>query len=118
MKPTLDELRAKAEAAKAWMPDRRRFCPKASSAYMGGHGCGCPACLGAKRAAEDVATLVTEAMSYVTTIPINPLHDGDTRLTKAAAAEYESDGAARIESYFGAPGRVAAFAAAVREFCS
>ena len=110
-KPTLDDLRKLAEAAKYWWPDFTcaggacAFWEKAKDRVM------CPRCAGAKRAAEDVATFVDKALAYIEhKTPIN----ADWRIYAIQAAE----DAETPESYFGAPGVVAAFADAVREFCT
>lgn len=106
---TLPELRALAEKAKAWFPVihcENRYSVSQSSCDT------CDPCLGAKRAAEDVARLIDCVLVDVSGFIKN--RDADDR----HASIWYSDAAARIESYFGAPGVVAAFAAAKREFCA
>jgi hypothetical protein len=109
---TLDKLRELAEKAKAWQPDVCRD--------PGGSHSPCDdkdACLGAQRAVEDINRHVCDAVSYIATLPRDPLRDGDTAATKLSSAEYEAHCATRIASYFGSPGPVAAFEAGVREMC-
>jgi len=115
MKPTLEDLRKLAEAAKAWRPAINCGLDHAEVPVT---NCGrCQSCLGAKRAAEDVAHAVINAMARVVFVA-DELLEISYRKSKRRETLRWADKAARIESYFGAPGVVAAFAAAVREFCS
>lgn len=109
--PTIDDVRSAAEKAKAWRPDRRRFCPKSSSVYMDGWGCGCDACLGAKRAVEDIAEHVDDAMRSAKN---NYIHRD---MHWQVVAVNSADRAARIASYFASePNPVSEFRDAVRAF--
>lgn len=113
-KPTLDELRAKAERAKRWVPAHRCLVDVACECCIcvGTTVCPCDACLGAKRAAEDVAQKVDWCM--------NIIESGAQSSSQSASTESRaaSSNAARIESYFGAPGPVSDFARAVEAYCN
>ncbi len=125
---TLDDLRAKAEAAKAWRPDVHEAystssegfrCPIAREGDCDGHEVGkdeygdavveqcsgcrpCNACLGAKRAVEDIADLIDKSLHYA-----------GSQLGNDAASD-----AARRASYFcSEPNHVSEFRDAVKEMC-
>lgn len=100
MKPTLADLRAAAEKAKAWRP--YHHCELLGQKC---ELCKCAGCLGAKRAAEDVFKNVNSALEECC----------DEPKPKTWSVQM-ADRAARIESYFGPPGPVAALAAMVRDF--
>ena len=116
---TSDELKALAEKAKAFDPNAPFLCtssPCSSSVMLVLKSDSlCNKCLGAQRAVEDIARRVEWSMMCV-----GELDNEDRATARPAnlrgAVEYAKS-AASIESYFGPPGPVAAFAKAVEEFC-
>lgn len=109
-----DDLRAKAEAAKAWTP---LGCqgdwmgdPEVATKTV---DCNvCDRCLGAQRAVEDIAEHVDDAMRNAKNNSVRP--DRPWR----EAAVRSSDRAARIASYFcSEPNPVSIFRDAVKEAC-
>jgi hypothetical protein len=101
---TLADLRAKAELANRWRPSIDFG--SASEPLIEHLDCGaCPTCRGAQRAVDEVHSWIENS--------VRSASDEHGRFSAHAYA----DKAARIESYFGDPGPVAEFAAAVREFC-
>lgn len=126
----IDTLRAKAEAAKAWMPvsacvnavlEVGSFrCSEGKDIYDAedddGTFCSvpvpvsewCPACLGAQRAVEDIASIIGRVLNFPP--PANSV-------CVDLMVELASD-AARISSYFcSEPNPVSEFRDAVKEEC-
>ena len=107
----LDDLRAKAEAAKAWRPCC--VCQDGGPEPKSHSPCNCPdLCLGAQRAVEDIAEHVDDAMRSLKNNAVRP--DRPWR----EAAVRSSERAASIASYFAAePNPVSIFSDAVKEAC-
>jgi len=102
MRPTRNELRKKARAARAWRP---------------GSNTG-DARDGRDRAARDISRCVVLSLFWVASMN-RAVVSGIIRVfndAKMRALE-EAKKAELIESYFGKPGVVADFARSVREFC-
>ncbi len=130
---TLPKLRELAVKAKAYRPPNN--CREHPIVACGA----CAVCLGAQRAVEDIASLVDESAleleqtwwcpahgEYVQpdAVTYEERHDpraggcgGSVELLGTRRIECAED-ASRIASYFGPPGDVEAFAAAVREMCN
>ena len=112
MTDALDKVRAAFERAKAWKLEhwcnyyalvRKEFCGDDQADHD------CSYCLGARRAAEDVALCLENAMLAA--------RDGRIDESYVNSATSYAERAETIEGYFGAPGCIAAFAAAVKEAC-
>lgn len=106
---TSSDQRAKAEAAKAWRPYHHCDAPRAVGTVPADVqivDCGtCHACLGAQRAAEDIAEWITDAYSCA-------------RLYQRSNAISSANKASRIASYFASePNPVSIFRDAVKEAC-
>ncbi len=114
--PTIDDVRAAAEKAKAF-DLRSKVCHRVWR-YGLSHICAlarveqCDACLGAKRAVEDIADHVDDAMRSAKN---NDIHSD---MHWQVAAVNSAERAARISSYFASePNPVSEFRDAVKEMC-
>lgn len=116
---TIDDLRAKAEAAKAWRPDLPTCDPSWSARNNAvALACGlCELCLGAERAVEDIAAEIDEAVENWEAREDGGSFASDMGAVEDACAAIGcADRAARIASYFcSEPNDVSRFRDAVKE---
>lgn len=126
-KLTIDDIRKLAEDAKAWRP-----CVGCYVEYIGDgehilkYSCGradCDACLGAKRAVDDIGTFIAQALHWCgwfaapNTRNVDAATWQDNQKHSATLSVDRADGAARIASYFTSePNPVSIFRDAVKEF--
>ncbi len=114
---TLDDLKALAEKAKAWRPERECGGVEELSCGIDAAGRGvirCDHCLGAQRACDDIASNVNAAHQIARDCdpPLHP-EGNPARLIRELTNDME-----RVASYFGSESNpVAEFAKAVREYC-